>query len=154
VKGMKKEKALPSAMTDPACVCIRLRRATRAVTKLYDDALSASGLNITQFSLLSSVAKLAPVTFGDLAVANKLDRSTLGRNIRVLERKDLVVFEPGDDERERIVRTTTIGAKLLKSAYTMWDVAQDDVARKIEAKELEMFLRTLKQLEQLAPVDD
>ena len=136
----------------PACVCIRLRRATRAVTKLYDDALATSGLNITQYSLLSSVLKLAPISFGELAAANMLERSTLGRNIRVLERKGFVEFEPGDDERERIVRVTVAGATLIASSRKLWDVAQGDVAKSIGAQELKSFLRTLDKLEELAAV--
>ncbi len=134
----------------PACICIRLRRATRAVTKLYDDVLAASGLNITQYSLLSSVLKLAPISFGGLAVANKLDRSTLGRNIRVLERKGYVEIEPGDDIRERIVRETPDGRKIMKAGHLLWEESQSDIKDSISLGELDRFLSTLDKIEKCA----
>ena len=43
------------------CVCVNLRRAARAMTALYDEALSASGIKVTQFSLLRSIQRNEPV---------------------------------------------------------------------------------------------
>jgi len=49
------------------CICGNLRRATRVVTKLYDDTLKPSGLKLTQFSLLSSLMALGSSTLNELA---------------------------------------------------------------------------------------
>ena len=40
-----------------ACVCGRLRRASRALTQLYDDLMAPCGLRVTQFSLLRTLAR-------------------------------------------------------------------------------------------------
>jgi hypothetical protein len=39
-----------------ACACGRLRRAARALTQLYDEAMTPAGLRVTQFSLLRTLA--------------------------------------------------------------------------------------------------
>ena len=72
------------------CACSTLRRATRALTAMYDAALAASGLRITQLSVLSALARLGPLPVTRLAAEVALDRSTMGRNLDPLERRGLV----------------------------------------------------------------
>ncbi len=72
------------------CTCFNLRKAARAVTQTYDKALKPSGLRATQFSLLRMVAKLGPVGIKDLAKALVIERTTLGRNLKVLSDRGLL----------------------------------------------------------------
>ena len=68
------------------CLCLHSRRAARRLTQIYDDALRSSGLRVTQFQLLSAVQSAGPVTQHRLADLLGTDRTTLTRNLGVLER--------------------------------------------------------------------
>src|SRR6201997_5498618 len=100
----------PLMSFETPCACSTLRRATRAVTAMYDAALAPSGLRITQFSVLSALARLGPLPITRLATEAALDRSTMGRNLDPLERRGLVRINVGNaDQRERIAHLTAAG---------------------------------------------
>jgi DNA-binding MarR family transcriptional regulator len=106
------------------CACRHLRRAARAVTQLYDEALRPSGLRITQFTLLVGVAVSEPVPITRLADALGLDRTTLTRDLRLLTDRGLVETATGDDRRMRVVRLTGQGREAIGRAYPLWQRAQ------------------------------
>ena len=115
------------------CLCIRLRRASRALTRLYDEALSETGLNIAQLSLLFSVWQAQPIAINALAEKNQLDPSTLGRNLGVLERRELLTLSAGEDARTRIVKLTQTGMGLLVRAAPLWQGAQSRARERLTA---------------------
>ena len=84
-----------------ACVCFKVRKSARAITKLYEKVLRPSGLRATQFSLLMAARVLGPVTVVKLAQAAVMERTTLTRNLQVLEKRGLIATNPGEDRRER-----------------------------------------------------
>jgi DNA-binding MarR family transcriptional regulator len=102
-------------MLDSQCLCINLRRAARGVSRHYDGALDGFGINVAQYSLLCNLQRLDQPSISTLAEAMGLDRSTLGRNLRVLEGEGLVTLVEGEDMRNRIVQLTEAGAERLKS---------------------------------------
>jgi DNA-binding MarR family transcriptional regulator len=106
------------------CVCANLRRATRAVTKLYDDALKPTGLKITQFGLLSSLMAMGSSTLSELAAELQVDRTTLTRNLEILQARGLVVSEEGADRRERQLSLSDKGFSAVRTAYPLWQAAQ------------------------------
>ena len=111
---------------DPVvCLCSNTRRAALALTSLYDEALAPHGLKVTQFGLLRAVERRAAPNLGALAAGTGLDRSTLGRNLRVLEAGGLVSLAPGDDGRDRIVTLTARGAETVRAATRAWMVLQE-----------------------------
>ncbi len=85
------------------CLCTNLRRAARGVSRHYDGALDGFGINVAQYSLLCNLQRLDQPSISSLADAMGLDRSTLGRNLRVLEGEGLVRLVEGDDLRNRLV---------------------------------------------------
>lgn len=107
------------------CTLASLRRSARVVTQFYDAALRSSGLKSTQFSLLSIVYRAGPVAMSRLAEEMVMDRTTLTRNLKPLERRGLVRVEPGKDQRRRIVALTPEGRKALAEAHPLWLEAQD-----------------------------
>jgi DNA-binding MarR family transcriptional regulator len=111
------------------CACFNLRKTARAITKLYDDALRPTGLRATQFSLLITTTMLGSVTVTRLAEIGVMDRTTLTRNLKPLEKKGLIRVVPGDDQRTRIVNLTTRGQEVLTKALPLWEKTQ---ARVIE----------------------
>lgn len=108
-----------------SCACATLRRATRAVTQLYDDELRAVGLKATQFTLLQVVAARGPVTQARLADILAVDSTTLSRNVRVLEGNGWVLGREGEDRRERFLVLTAAGKDVLRKAERHWNRAQD-----------------------------
>ncbi len=110
------------------CTCFTLRKAARAVTQTYDKALKPSGLRATQFSLLTVVAKLGPVGIKDLAKALVMDRTTLGRNLKVLSDRGLLEIGEGDDRRYRPITITARGQEALDLALPLWEQAQTRMA--------------------------
>jgi DNA-binding MarR family transcriptional regulator len=116
-----------------ACTCGSLRKASRRISQFYDTALAPAGLKSTQFSILSEVERgsiAGPVTMCELATAMVMDRSTLGHNLRPLERDDLVVLRQArHDRRKRYVELTAKGKSLLPRARQLWRRAEDRFER-------------------------
>lgn len=110
------------------CHCTRLRRAAHAVTRLYDQALTESGLTVAQFSLLRTISRLEQPYISTLAEATGLERSTLGRNLRPLDKAGLVEFGRGEDARTRLVWLSRKGKRTLNDAMPHWQTAQNQLS--------------------------
>ena len=106
------------------CACLQFRRASRAVTALYDAFLLSAGLTVTQYALLVSIARAQPISRTVLAANLGMDRTTLTRNLGPLERDGLVTQESGADLRERILRLTARGQKRLDRSFPHWEAGQ------------------------------
>jgi DNA-binding MarR family transcriptional regulator len=109
------------------CYCASLRAAARKATALYDHALASVGLNIAQFSLLRRIERFGPLSLTALAQACELDRSTVGRNVRVLERQGWVTQGEAQDLREAVVRLSAAGVDVLRRGAPLWRAAQERV---------------------------
>jgi DNA-binding MarR family transcriptional regulator len=111
-----------------ACTCGSLRKASRRISQFYDTALAPVGIKSTQFSILSEVDRGSlegPVTMCELATAMVMDRSTLGHNLKPLERDDLVVLRlSADDRRKRYVELTRKGRSTLQRSRRLWRHAE------------------------------
>jgi len=120
--------ALPKeAWRSPAlgsCACLQFRSTSRAVTALYDDFLSSAGLTVTQYALLVSIARAQGISRTVLAANLGMDRTTLTRNLRPLERDGFVIQKSGADLRERILRLSASGRKRLDRSFPHWEAAQ------------------------------
>lgn len=118
-------------MLDVACYCTQSRRVARALTDTYDRALAPSGLKVTQFSLLRMVERLDTPTISALASATGLERSTLGRNLKVLHKDGWIALSTGEDERSRLVSLTKAGQQAVRRALPLWERAQADIRSKL-----------------------
>lgn len=111
-----------------ACTCGSLRKASRRISQFYDAALAPVGLKSTQFSILSELQRGSaggPVTVCALAAAMVMDRSTLGHNLRPLERDGLVRLRLApDDKRKRCIELTRRGRSTLQEARRLWRRAE------------------------------
>ena len=112
------------------CSCSALRMAARRVSQAYDAALAPEGLTVSQFALLSTLANqaegVAPPTVCALADALALDRTTLGHNLRPLERDGFVLVEPDAcDRRVRRIRLTAAGHAKRNRCLPLWRATQD-----------------------------
>jgi DNA-binding MarR family transcriptional regulator len=106
------------------CACFDLRKATRAVSRLYDDCLRPLGLNITQYSLLRVIESEPQISVSTLGRYMVMDRTSVTRALAPLERDRLIRSRVGSDKRKRIVSLTKKGTKLIADAKSYWDEAQ------------------------------
>ena len=106
------------------CVCFNLRKAARAVTQSYDATLAPSGVRVTQFTVLVALSLSEQLSLSQIAERLVMDRTTLTRNLRPLERDGLVRTERGPDRRERYMRLTATGRRILDRALPLWRRAQ------------------------------
>lgn len=120
---------------DPAhCVCATLRKATRNVTQLYDDALRPAGLRATQFQTLSAIRNAGEATVTKLTELLLVDQTTLTRNLAVLERGGLIKDVQKPDGRLKSVRLTRKGEQALQTALPLWAGIQERVTKAISTR--------------------
>lgn len=136
-------------MTTTHCLCTQLRRAARGVTKRYDDALAGAGLTTAQFSLLRHLDRLESPSITDLAAAMGLERSTLGRNVRVLEGQGLLELGNAVDQRNRLVSMTALGRARLDDAVHAWNDAQLQLTQKFGSEKRAALIALLDELHAL-----
>lgn len=134
-----------------ACACGRLRRASRALTQLYDDEMAPAGLRLTQYSLLSTLAREGPTRITALAARTLLDRTALSRNLDALVARGLVEIAHGRDARTRVAALTAAGAAALKAAEPHWRRAQARVAKRLGPRKLDALISILGEIETLHP---
>lgn len=127
------------------CACFNLRRVSRSVTQIYDNALAPLGLSSGQFMLLLAVRLLGETSLLRLADTVSTDRSVLSRTVRPLEDRGLLTIIPGDDRRTRRITLTPAGHRALAEGYGHWQEAQRRMAELLGAKQLEQLLGTLDQ---------
>jgi DNA-binding MarR family transcriptional regulator len=125
------------------CACFNFRKASRAVTQLYDEILQSSGLLATQFTLLIAIAIAGSATITRLAQELVMDRTTLTRNLKPLERQRLIEIKPGQDQRTRVVMLTDAGREALAKAIPLWEQAQANVVEGLGQKRWNTLLAGL-----------
>ena len=117
------------------CTCLRLRRASRKLTRIYDRLLGAAGLTVNQFGLLAQlygadVGRSTGLSMGIIAERLGLDPTTLNRNLKPLQLQGLVKDTiDAADRRVRIIRITEKGRRTLERAMPFWRQAQAQVER-------------------------
>ena len=138
------------------CNCLAVRQAARHVTQFYDTFLAPTGLRTTQYSILTKLRRFGPMTINALAAEMVMDRTTLGRNIRPLQRDGLVAVAPlSGDRRSKELCLTEAGVERLRAAVDGWKKAQarfDAVFGAGRACELRGLLHTLSTSELTAPI--
>ena len=134
----------------PNCVCVNLRRLARATTQLYDQALAASGIKVTQYSLLCAIEREQPVAISALAAEVELDRTTLARNLAPLQRDGLIELSAVvTDKRVTEVTLTRQGRAVIARARPQWERAQQQVSQKIGAERVQMLRALAEELSRL-----
>jgi DNA-binding MarR family transcriptional regulator len=137
---------MPDFLCCVDCVGFNLRKATRAVTQLYDEMLRPAGIRVTQYSLLVVLKIIGPVLVTDLAEKIVMDRTTLTRNLEVMEKQGLVNVAPGADRRTRWVTITESGSAVLLEAYPLWQQAQAKIRESMGGERLQVLMGDLSAL--------
>jgi len=112
------------------CLCFRARRVSRALTRMYDEALRPLGIHATQLTLLNAVAMCGEkgASMVRLAGILAMDGTTLTRNLRPLQSAELVrVVRPPTDRRVRLAVLTPAGRLKIEEALPLWTRAHERV---------------------------
>ncbi len=120
----------PAAVAE-VCFCLNLRRATRAVSRIYDQALDSTGLKANQFNVLIVISSLAPATVPAVAQALAMERTTLLRNLGPLKAAGYVATTAGSGRRPDHIELTVTGLAALTSAIKAWQVAQRQITEQL-----------------------
>jgi DNA-binding MarR family transcriptional regulator len=106
------------------CLCSSFRRTARALSQVYDGGLRATGLRITQFTILQVLARAGEVTQGRLGEMLAMDSTSLTRTLGIMRRRGWIVERRGEDQRERWIRLSKAGETKLKRATAGWEKVQ------------------------------
>jgi DNA-binding MarR family transcriptional regulator len=126
------------------CNCFAARQAARHLTKLYERHLAGAELTSAQFSILVAIDEAGEMTMSELADALVMDRTTLLRAIKPLQRDELVVSRPSTDDVRRLVFSLSAsGGRRLKKAMTLWSTAQEEFETAVGSAEAARLRRDL-----------
>lgn len=113
------------------CTAVRTLRASRAIARLYEDALRPTGLTVTQFTLLVTIGRAKPDSISKIGEYLSIERTTLSRNLKPLEDAGYITRGEEGEKRKREVRLTPKGLAKLKEAYPLWRDVQEKVEKKL-----------------------
>ena len=106
------------------CACANLRRTARAVTRMYNRELLATGLELTQFTLLMTLNITGETTQGHLGSILALDSTSLTRMLKPLTKRGWISVKPGHDRRQKLLRLTSSGREKFEHSQPDWQRAQ------------------------------
>ena len=118
------EKQPTEPLFDLPCACQSLRRATRVVTRIYDQELGKVGIELTQFSVLTALDLTGEANQKRLSAGFAMDSTTLTRTLRLMLKQGWIRARRGKDKRERLFSLTRAGRRRLATAQLYWEAAQ------------------------------
>jgi len=111
------------------CVCFNLRWVTRAVTQFYDAEMRRHGIRPTQGSILASLNSKDSWNMAELSDWLGMDRTTLVRNLRPLQRDGFVKAVGGGRGNRVELTITTKGRNQVEKLTPAWKSAQCAVVK-------------------------
>jgi DNA-binding MarR family transcriptional regulator len=112
-------------------MCATFRRASRALTQIYDQGLRPAGLRATQFTVLQVLSRVGEVSQGTLGEILAMDSTTLTRTLRIMVREGWIAERRGKDRRERLLRLARTGRLQFQRARPAWEKAQAQLGRQL-----------------------
>ncbi len=130
--------------TVSSCNCFAVRQAARRVTRLYERHLASSQLTSAQFSILGALAEVGQMTMSELASALGMDRTTLLRAMKPLQREEFLRSRSADaDPRQLLFSLSSAGERKLKQAMPLWLKAQEEFEAEVGVREANQLRRSL-----------
>jgi DNA-binding MarR family transcriptional regulator len=121
----------PDSLPDLPCLCASLRRASRALSQLYEEALRPLGLRGSQFTILQVLSLAGEVNQGELGQMLAMDSTTLTRTLAIMSRHGWIARRPGEDRRVAMIRLSSAGKTRLQRAEPYWEKVQARVKKKL-----------------------
>ena len=123
------------------CIAVRLRMLSRAVTRIYNQALRPYGLTTSQMNILVAVSCLGEARQQDVCQALHLEKSTLSRDVVRMRNQGWLDAIPGEDGRTALLSITAAGKGLLEQAIPAWQQAQAQATALLGESEVSTFGR-------------
>lgn len=146
---MKQKDNIDFSIVPKTCLMFNFREVCRTITQIYEEQLKSIGLYSTQYTLLVSLSLQEPQKLSSLAKTIGLDRTTLTRNLSLLEKKGWVTYEKSSDSRQKIVTLTNEGEKILNQAFPIWENVQNMFIKELGNQNFNEILNNLKHMQQL-----
>ena len=121
----------PERLPKLPCLCASMRRASRALTQLYEDSLRPLGLRGSQFTILQTLSLAGEVSQGELGEMLAMDSTTLTRTLAIMSRRGWIARRPGEDRRVTLIRLSDSGKLQFGRALPYWEGVQAHVKRKL-----------------------
>ena len=138
---MSMSKPLKPILPTLPCLCASFRRASRALTQLYDKSLRPLGLQATQFTVLQTLSLAGEVPQGQLGWILAMDSTTLTRTLEIMSRNNWITRRYGKDKRERLLQLAKAGEAQLKRASPHWEKVQAGLRRQLGKKNWHDFMK-------------
>jgi len=116
---------------DLPCLCATLRRAARALSQIYEEALRPAGLRGSQFTILQTLSLAGELTQGQMAHVLAMDSTTLTRTLAIMERQGWISRRRGADRREWRIQLSKAGRTKFGRALPRWQKTQSLVRKKL-----------------------
>lgn len=147
---------IPDELINPHhCVSNNLHQTARAITRIYGQSLSPTGIKRSQFSVLAYLMKLGTIRVTELADQMYIERTTMGRNLKPLQSHGFVTIRKSDDDgRAKEVTLTPLGVKKFKEALKCWRQAQEKIVNQFGIENWQALEASLKKLRRLSPSTD
>lgn len=134
----------PLTPYDDPCSCFYLRRAARLVTRQYAETMKDAGLKSSQFSILSMLSFNGQLTITELADKMGLERTSMSRTLRPMEKDGLITISAEKEQRRRYIALTKQGASTYKRALPLWNKAQSELKQQLGESDLKLLKTLLK----------
>ena len=132
------------------CMCSSVRRASRAMTQLYEDALRPLGLRATQFTILQVLSRAGEVSHGQLGEMLAMDSTSLTRTLGIMRREGWIAERRGEDRRQRWLSLSKTGEARLSRALPVWEKTQSELRNKLGDHTWTNLFQLTNQLTELA----
>jgi len=132
------------------CLGSSVRRASRALTQIYEDALRPLGLRATQFTILQVLSLAGEVPQGRLGEMLTMDSTSLTRTLAIMQRQGWIAERRGDDRRERRLSLAKTGEAQLKRTLPAWEKVQSRLRRELGERAWKDLFQLTTRLAELA----
>ena len=128
------------------CYCITLRRAAQTISDLYDAHMTAIGITVNQYSLLSKLGHFPYCSVSELAEDAGLERTTVVRALKPLTEKGFVADLSEEGKRKRKLCLTEEGKKIVKKGRAIWNQEQGEIEKRLGKDGVAELLELLEKL--------
>ena len=125
------------------CCCFNMRKVMRAVTQFFDRHLESANIRSTQFTLLVALSSMNATTLTEIAENLVMDRTTLTRNLKPLEKLELITTMQPLDKRSKAYVLTDKGKDVVMKAVPLWEEAQNSIVNSLGAEKYSHILKEL-----------
>ena len=126
------------------CACFNVRRISRVITQFYAAEVRRHGLRPTQAPILRALQAKDDWTMAELSDWLGLERTTLVRNLRPLQRDGLVRATGGGRGGHVELELTEKGRSAVAKIFPAWRSAQDKVVAILGADRWSSIIKDLK----------